>query len=155
MWSSYASLGHWVVTLYVNSNISRSFKVEIRIINVYLCIYNYRIEICYAILRHMWLSLRWLNYSPSLSWQGELDRVSIIFCILLIQLLHGLCTTFPHSSYDLSCDYDTFLHFLYVVSLKEKKKKRNINNDLAVLPSHDKALPSVIKIRVKKAMCIV
>ena len=33
--------------------------------------------------------------------------------------------------------HDTFLHFLYIVSPKEKKRKRNINNDLAVLPSHD------------------
>jgi len=36
---------------------------------------------------------------------------------------------------------DTFLHFFLVVSpnekRKEKEKKRNINNDLAVLPSHD------------------
>jgi len=33
--------------------------------------------------------------------------------------------------------HDTFPHFLYVVSPKEKKKKRNINNDLAILPSYD------------------
>jgi len=26
------------------------------------------------------------------------------FSILLIQLLHGLCSTFPHLSCDLSCD---------------------------------------------------
>jgi len=33
---------------------------------------------------------------------------------------------------------------LVVVSPKEKKKKRNIDNDLAILPSHDKValLPS-------------
>jgi len=29
------------------------------------------------------------------------------------------------------------LHFVVVSPRKEKKKKRNINNDLAVLPSHD------------------
>ena len=32
---------------------------------------------------------------------------------------------------------DTFLYFLYIVSPREKKKKRNINNDLAILPSYD------------------
>jgi len=26
----------------------------------------------------------------------------------------------------------------YIVSPKEKKRKRNINNNLAILPSHDK-----------------
>jgi len=29
------------------------------------------------------------------------------------------------------------LHLVVVSPRKEKKKKRNINNDLAVLPSHD------------------
>jgi len=37
--------------------------------------------------------------------------------------------------------YDTFPHSFLVVSSnekrKEKEKKRNINNDLAVLPSHN------------------
>jgi len=33
--------------------------------------------------------------------------------------------------------YFPMLHFVVVSSRKEKKRKRNINNDLAVLPSHD------------------
>ena len=51
------------------------------------------------------------NSKPELSqllfisiWQRELDRVSVRFSTLLIQLLHGLCTTFPCLSCDLSCD---------------------------------------------------
>jgi len=82
---------------------------------------------------------------------------SCISYTLLIQLLHGLCTTFPQSSYDYlmwchmfvtmtmtlgtcdACDvwhlwYNTFPHsFLY----SSKEKKRNINNNLVILPSHD------------------
>jgi len=44
-----------------------------------------------------------------------------------------------------SCDVtmwrDTFLYSLLCSKskIKEKEKKRNINNDLAVLPSHDTA----------------
>jgi len=82
--------------------------------------------------------------TPSLSW---LDRVPIRFSILLIQLLHSLCTVFPHPSCDPSCDYDWvtlvtwhFLHSFLCSKEKEKKKKRNINNDLAILPSHDTTL---------------
>jgi len=37
LWSSYAGLRHWMVMLYVNSSISRFFKIEIRIVNVHLC----------------------------------------------------------------------------------------------------------------------
>jgi len=41
-----------------------------------------------------------------------------------------------------SCDYDyvTLSHTLFCVvsPRKRKKKKRNINNNLAILPSHDK-----------------
>ena len=36
--------------------------------------------------------------------QRELNRVPVRFSTLLIQLLHGLCTTFPHLSCDPSCD---------------------------------------------------
>jgi len=86
-----------------------------------------------------------LNPTPYPSWQKELDGVSVISYILLIQLLHGLCTTLPCSSCDMTlwlwhlwCD--TFLHFLCVVSPREKKKKRNINNNLAILPSRDAIL---------------
>jgi len=32
------------------------------------------------------------------------------------------------------------LHLVVVSPRKEKKKKRNINNNLAILPSHDKNL---------------
>jgi len=84
-------------------------------------------------------------------WPNEVCDTLFISCILLIQLLYGLCTIFPHFSYDLILWhsihvtitmwylwYNTFPHFLYVVSPKEKKRKRNINNNLAVLLSHDK-----------------
>jgi len=43
--------------------------------------------------------------------------------MLIMWLWHLLC--------------DTFLYFLCIVSPREKKKKRNINNDLAILPSHN------------------
>jgi len=93
------------------------------------------------------------------NWQRELDRVPVRFSILLIQLLYGLCTSFPHLSCDLSCNimwcytvtschvtvtvwhlwHNTFLHLLLCSKskIKEKKKKRNINNNLAILPSYD------------------
>ena len=86
-------------------------------------------------------------------WQRELNRVLIRFSILLIQLLHGLCTTFPYSSCDPSCDIiwcdavtschvtvtiwhlwcDTFLYSLLCskFKIKEKKKKRNINHHVS------------------------
>ena len=77
-------------------------------------------------------------------------KSSYISYILLIQLLHGLCTTFPQLSYDfilcdvtvwhLFCDVWHFPALLPCVvspKEKEKEKKRNISNDLAILPSHD------------------
>ena len=84
-------------------------------------------------------------------WQRELDRVPIRFSTLLIQLLHGLCTTFPCLSCDPSCDVmwcdcdyvtlcDVILSHTPLCSkskIKEKKRNININNDLVVLPSHD------------------
>jgi len=51
-----------------------------------------------------------------------------IVCALLSHAHH---VTFP------SCDCNTFPHFLCIVSPREKKKKRNINNNLAILPIHD------------------
>jgi len=36
--------------------------------------------------------------------QGKLDGVPVRFFTLLIQLLHGLCTTFPYLSCDLLCN---------------------------------------------------
>ena len=90
-------------------------------------------------------------------WQRELNRVPIRFSIPLIQLLYGLCTSFPCLSCDIMwCDavtsccvtvtmwhlwHNTFLHFLLCskskIKEKEKKINININNNLAVLPSHD------------------
>ena len=59
-------------------------------------------------------------------------------CILLIQLLYGLYTTFPHSSCDCdTCDMTLSYTPSYVVSPKRKKKKVNINNNLAILPSYN------------------
>ena len=75
--------------------------------------------------------------------QEKLDGVPIRFSTLLIQLLHGLCTTFPYLSYDLLCDmtYDFLLcdcdlcetcdmTLSYtpscIVSPKEKKKQKEI-----------------------------
>ena len=65
------------------------------------------------------------------------DKENLIeFLLLLIQLLHSLCTTFPCPSCDLSCDvmwcdavtlwyswYDTFLHSLLCSKSKIKEKK--------------------------------
>ena len=63
------------------------------------------------------------------------------FPLFSTQLLHGLCTTFPYLmwlSYFFSCDCDTCdVTLSHTPSCVVKKKKRNINNDLAVLPSHD------------------
>ena len=62
--------------------------------------------------------------------QGELDRVSVRFYILLIQLLYGLCATFPWSSCDLihvTVMCDTLLHLAllsYVVSPNMKRKEK-------------------------------
>ena len=81
------------------------------------------------------------SYDTSLSWQGELNRVSIRFFILLIQLLHGLCTVFPHLSCDImwcdivtsyfmwlwlcdTCDMTLSYTPFYVVSPREKRKKK-------------------------------
>ena len=93
----------------------------------------------------------WAEIKPTTS-LSVLDKensmeFSCIFCILLIQLLHGLCTTFPWLSCDfILCDV-TLWHCHVTLSCtpslcskskrKRKEKKRNINSDLAVLPSHD------------------
>ena len=63
-----------------------------------------------------------LRNPPSPSWQGELNRV-------LIQLLY---TTYAHS-----CSMSNLLE----KKIKEKKNKRKINIDLAILPSHNKWSP--------------
>jgi len=78
-----------------------------------------------------------------------INRVSIRFCILLIQLLHSLYTIFLHLLYNvtlwhpnmwpwcvtLSCN--TFPYFFLVVSSDKKKIYIYINNNLTILPSHD------------------
>jgi len=87
-------------------------------------------------------------------WLNEVyDRVLVR---LLIQLLYSLCTTFPYLSCNPSynvmwCDVtmtmwhlwcDTFPHsFLY----SKSKRKVNINNNLAVLPSHNNTCSSVLR----------
>ena len=108
-----------------------------------------------VLLPSVQLSLRWLNHTLSLSWQRELNGVSIRFCTLLIQLPHGLCTTFPHSSCDVTLVtswpwYVTFVIWHLPTLLpcskskweekRKRKRKRKINNNLAVLPSHDTPL---------------
>jgi len=76
-------------------------------------------------------------------WPNEVCNTLCISCILLIQLLHSLYTTFLWLSYDLiyvtlHCDIWHFPTLLpCIVSPKEKEKKRNINNNLVILPSHD------------------
>jgi len=71
--------------------------------------------------------------------------------ILLIQLLHSLCAIFPYSSCDsihvitpydiLICDCD-HVTFSYTPSciVSPKRKKKDINNNLAILLSYDKQL---------------
>ena len=51
-----------------------------------------------------------------------------------------VCALFPHTHHVTpSCDMWHFsILFSCVISPKEKEKKRNINNNLAVLLSHDK-----------------
>jgi len=75
---------------------------------------------------------------------------SIRFSTLLIQLPHGLCTTFPCLSCDPSCDIVTSCHMIMTmwhlwcntfphsllcskskIKEKEKKYKININNDFS------------------------
>jgi len=64
-----------------------------------------------------------------------------------------VCALFSHTYHVTSCDmilwlpiiwlwhlwHDTFLHSFLCSKFKRKKKKRNINNDLAILPSHNKS----------------
>jgi len=65
-------------------------------------------------------------------------------CVLFSHTYHMTHHVTSHCDF-LSCDHDTcdtcdmtLSHTLsYIVSPKEKKKKRNINNNLAVLPSYD------------------
>ena len=104
-------------------------------------------------------------------WQRELDRVSIKFATLYIQLLSWLCTLSPTVLMSISwllChilwlwlmtinvwhDHDVTISMTLVTALwlcdchiifpmlhlsnNLKDKKRNINIDLAILPSHDK-----------------
>ena len=54
------------------------------------------------------------NPTPYPSWQGELNGVPIRFCTLLIQLLYGLCTNFPHLSCDSICDHVTSLPAMWL-----------------------------------------
>ena len=94
-------------------------------------------------------------------WQRELDGVLAHFSTTYTFYYCGYTLTLPwsscysshmtpcdcdlwhnHPSYQLwHCDKVTWyfptLHFVVVSPRKEKKKKRNINNDLAILPSHD------------------
>ena len=49
----------------------------------------------------------------------------VTFCHVTVTMWHLWCDTFLHS---LLCSKS---------KIKEKEKKRNINNDLAILPSHD------------------
>ena len=56
-----------------------------------------------------------------------------VVCALLFYTHH---VTFPYCDCD-TCDMTLSCTPSYVVSPKEKKRKVNINNDLAVLPSYD------------------
>ena len=90
-----------------------------------------------------------LAWDDLITLQVQVDKKNLMeflldFSILLVQLLHGLCTVFPHPSCDINvtwccdtCDVTLSCTPSCVVSPKEKKKKRNINNDLVILPSHD------------------
>ena len=142
---------------YPNSNTKRSTKVVYR-----------RTLMCWEIKLMLWSSgscgkllVRianfWARIKPTaplsvLNKENSIES-SCISCTLLIQLLHGLCTTFPWLLYDLIlCDITLWHHscdmWLCHVTLsctpslysksKRKRKEKNINNNLTILPSHDK-----------------
>jgi len=50
--------------------------------------------------------------------------------------------------------YDTFPYFFLIISpnkkRKEKEKKRNINNDLAILPSHNRSMSKKLLLEIKE-----
>ena len=88
-------------------------------------------------------SVWWLSPDNLITLQVQVDKENLIeslliSCTLLIQLLHGLCTIFPHFSYDLiiwhdivtshSCDSDfvTFVtwHFPTLLMCSKSKRKR-------------------------------
>jgi len=87
----------------------------------------------------------WGSHNTSLSWQGELNGVPIKFPILLIQLLHGLCTIFPQFPCDLVVWHHltvthnpvTLWHLVmwYFFALHpcivSSEKKRKVNNDFS------------------------
>jgi len=93
------------------------------------------------------------DLDPLLVWVNKENLMEFsIYYTLLIQLLYGLCTIFSYSimwhdhvilpkCMTIICDivmwhFSTLLSC--IVSPKRKKKKRNINNNLAILPSHDR-----------------
>ena len=103
-------------------------------------------------------------------WQRELDGVLAHFSTTYTFYYYGYVLTLPwsscYSSHVTYCDCDHLSHHcdkatwyfpmlhLVVVSpiRKEKKRKRNINNNLAVLPSHDN---QVIKSQISKWLFVI
>ena len=95
-------------------------------------------------------------------WQRELDKVPVRFAILYIQLLLWLyilssivlmSTSWPfcHMLWPWPlwlCDlsHDIFPCSTLVIKEKKRKEKEILNNDLAILPSHDNALKQLLRL---------
>jgi len=94
--------------------------------------------------------LAWDDLTTLLVWVNKENSIefSFNFCTLLIHLLHSLYTTFPHLLCNSLCDItltcDTwhiiwyFPILLSCIVSPNIKRKKNINNNLAILPSHNR-----------------
>jgi len=114
------------------------------------------------------------------NWQRELNRVPIGFTTLYIQLLCGYAPYFPWSLCYLStvtvtcdsnvmwlfcdcchtfflwlCDlsHDIFPCSTLVIKEKKRKGKEILNNDLAILPSHDRLIVWELDLRLNNIFC--
>ena len=95
--------------------------------------------------------LAWDDLDTLLIWVDKENSMEfLLFSVHYLYNYYMVCALLSHTyhvTYHVtSCNvivtmwylwHDTFLHSSYVISPKETKKKRNINNDLAILPSYD------------------
>jgi len=96
----------------------------------------------------------WLSLDDLITLQVQVDKENLIkfplFSVYYLYNYYMVYVLFSHSYhvttlYDIiycDCDpwswlYNIFPHSLPLSSKSKNKKKRNINNDLAVLPSHN------------------